>query len=159
MLPSQRCHRTQRGKGQNVNDCFPCKVSPISYFPTFISGKIEPPLNIPLEESDREILKAIGSVKRQKQRPCVDRIHGFLVKNNTVLFQKKEMVEAKLDRMVDRKLLTKIDNLHNGIFSYRELNSAQEVVARYNPIKTRAHLLPEEGQLDSCLVELSTFLI
>lgn len=62
------------------------------------------------------------------------------------------MVEAKLDRMVDRKLLTKIDNLHNGIFSYRELNSAQEVVARYNPIKTRAHLLPEEGQLDSCLV-------
>src|SRR6218665_3409502 len=39
-------------------------------------------LEIPLTEQDHQILMAIGKIKRQKQRPSVDRLYNMLSRTN-----------------------------------------------------------------------------
>lgn len=108
---------------------------------------------------------AIGAIKRQKQRPGAERIQAIFEKNRGkvavadetgtlptggIFFTGSgdgslEAIKAKLDEMVARQLLTRVNI--GGAYSYREVNSAIPIVAINNPIKTRVHLVPEEGKL------------
>ncbi len=97
---------------------------------------------------------AIGSIKRQKQRPGAERICSLFEKKKSAgtaqrsaFFSCVEEVQAKLDEMVRRQLLVMVRiGGANGDYSYREINSAIPIVAINNPIKTRVHLVPEEGE-------------
>ena len=97
---------------------------------------------------------AIGSIKRQKQRPGAERICSLFEKKKgatrSAFFSCVEEVQAKLDEMVRRQLLVMVriggGGGANGDYSYREINSAIPIVAINNPIKTRVHLVPEEGE-------------
>lgn len=102
-------------------------------------------IDIPVSELDREILMSIGKIKRQKQRPDVERLHRTLEFVGSTTFSTQEQVEKQLNDMVERKLLQRMSN--HGLTSYREINSAIAIVAINNPIKSRQHLLsPENGR-------------
>lgn len=98
-------------------------------------------LDIPLTECDREVLMAIGKIKRQKQRPSVDRLYNMVHKNSRDDLSTKEKIQSVLDDMIKRQLLVRVENPGRGLISYREINSAIPIVAINNPIKSRAHLI------------------
>ncbi len=95
--------------------------------------------NIPITDCDREILLAIGKIKRQKQRPSIDRLFNICnkIKEKFPKFSAKDGIESQLNDMIDRQLLQKVDN-EKGLISYRELNSAIAIVAITNPKRSRA---------------------
>ena len=99
-------------------------------------------LDIPITERDREILMAFGKIKRQKQRPSVDRLYNICHKSNLFKeFSTKEKIQSILDDMIERQLLVRVENPGRGLISYREINSAIPIVAINNPIKSRVHLI------------------
>lgn len=89
---------------------------------------------------------AIGKIKRQKQRPCVDRLYNILSKLTDYDFKDKPKIQQLLDDMVERKLLALVPN-NKGEDSYRELNSAIAIVAINHPTRSRLHLVPENRKL------------
>ncbi len=95
--------------------------------------------NIPITDCDREILLAIGKIKRQKQRPSIDRLFNICnkIKEKFPQFSTKDGIESQLNDMINRQLLQKVDN-EKGLMSYRELNSAIAIVAITNPKRSRA---------------------
>ncbi|XP_054166683.1 histone acetyltransferase KAT6B-like [Oppia nitens] len=96
-------------------------------------------LDIPITAADREILLGIGKIKRQKQRPSVDRLYNICskIKDNYPQFGTKDGIQQVLDDMIGRSLLQKVDNDAKGFVSYREINSAIAVVAINNPKRPR----------------------
>ena len=84
---------------------------------------------------------AIGKIKRQKQRPSVDRLYNML--SRTSYNFSRDTIQSVLDDMIERKLLEKVHNAGKDVVSYREKNSAIAIVAINNPIKTRVHLVPD----------------
>ena len=89
-----------------------------------------------MTELDRVILMAIGKIKRQKQRPGLERLYSVLHRQGGEQFDSKEMLHQLLDDMVNRKLLSLINN--PGGDSYRELNSAIAIVAINHPPRSRS---------------------
>lgn len=110
--------------------------------------KREDIIDIPITELDRDILMAIGKIKRQKQRPSVDRLYNICCKLKKPQFDSKMKIQSLLDDMVKRSLLAKVENPGKGFISYRELNSAIPIVAINNPLKSRAHLIELNGNLN-----------
>jgi len=87
---------------------------------------------------------AIGKIKRQKQRPSVDRLYNVLSRSGGVASTlSKDNIQALIDDMIGRQLLEKVINAGKDVVSYREKNSAIAIVAINNPIKTRVHLVPD----------------
>lgn len=103
------------------------------------SGEI---LDIPISDRDRDMLMAIGKIKRQKQRPSVERLYNILQKMNHE-FNTREKIQDRLDDLIHRKLLTRIQIPGTGLISYREINSAIPIVAINHPTRSRAHLVDE----------------
>ncbi|KAH7637967.1 zinc finger domain-containing protein 14 [Dermatophagoides farinae] len=103
--------------------------------------KKEDIVDIPITERDREILLAIGKIKRQKQRPSVDRLYNLLARSKHSDWDTKNKIQCHLDDMILRSLLARVNNADKGFVSYRELNSAIPIVAINNPLKSRVHLL------------------
>ncbi|CAG2103731.1 unnamed protein product [Medioppia subpectinata] len=98
-------------------------------------------LDIPITDSDREILLAVGKIKRQKQRPSVDRLYNICskIKDTYPQFGSKDGIQIKLNDMIERNLMAKVDNEKGStvLVSYREMNSAIAVVQITNPKRSR----------------------
>lgn len=109
--------------------------------------KKEDIVDIPITERDREILLAIGKIKRQKQRPSVDRLYNLLARSKHSDWDTKNKIQCHLDDMILRSLLARVNNADKGFVSYRELNSAIPIVAINNPLKSRVHLLNDISKI------------
>ena len=103
-------------------------------------------LDIPITDSDREILLGVGKIKRQKQRPSVERLFTICskLKEKFPQFGTKDGIQSILDDMIDRKLLQRVSS-EKGLVSYREINSAINVVAITNPKRSRVKPPPIES--------------
>ena len=101
-------------------------------------------LDIPITESDREILLGVGKIKRQKQRPSVDRLYNICnkLKEKYPQFGTKEGIQTTLNDMIARSLLQRVDS-DKGFISYREMNSAIAVVQITNPKRSRVKPNPQ----------------
>lgn len=99
---------------------------------------------------------AMGKIKRQKQRPSVERLYNICCKLNKPELDSKEKIQTILDDMINRSLLARVENVDKGLISYREINSAIPIVAINNPLKSRAHLI-QENKINSSPVKNSNF--
>ena len=124
-----------------MDDCLECHLLAKVKAPEI------PILDIPITDSDREILLSIGKIKKQKQRPSVDRLFNICnkFKDKYPLFGSKEGIETVLNDMIDRKLLQRVvSDTEKQFISYREMNSAIAVVALTNPKRSRAKPSPTQ---------------
>ena len=107
-----------------------------------------------LRPIEMEIYKAIGKIKRQKQRASVERLTSALktLKGQYSEFETSAGTELVLKNAIDRGLL-QIAVADNGEVSYREMGAGTAIVAQIARRKNAAQLadnfaLPAELQAD-----------
>ena len=117
-------------------------------------------LDIPITDSDHEILLSIGKIKRQKQRPSVERLYNICnkLKDKFPDFGSKEGIQAVLNDMIERQLLQRVCNEkgERELVSYREINSAIYVVAITNPKRSRVKPIAMESTPKQNMITEST---
>lgn len=85
-----------------------------------------------LSPKELEVIKAIGRIKRQKQRPSFERIYAVLkvLKESFQDFDSNDKVKDLLDSCIQRKLLQEVDSDKQEV-TYREKGPGLAIVAHY----------------------------
>jgi hypothetical protein len=117
------------------------------------SSKDDCPLKMSdLSLAELEVIKAIGRIKRQKQRPSFDRIYSILktFKESFSEFESIEKMRDLLNTCISRRLLEEAD-LDKEEVTYREKGPGLAIVAHYARRKNATQLAEHFG------VDLSLF--
>ncbi|RWS06892.1 hypothetical protein B4U79_14637 [Dinothrombium tinctorium] len=82
-------------------------------------------------ECEMEILKAIGKIKKQKQKASFDRVVNSLklVKDKYEEFSSQEKIQDTLDRAVEKGFIQKTYGT-TGVLSFKEMGNAVQIVAQ-----------------------------